>query len=132
MCIRDSIQGVSRLSQGKLEMQAVIDMAGAVPEEDVKHLLDTMRSDRYEAMEACINELTCAGYSAHAIFGQLLEAVVADSDITDMHKAKASIKLAEVEKNLVDGGSEKLQLLHACSYIQCVMADKAPLPGTVA
>jgi len=31
-------------------------------------------------------------------------------------KAKASLKLAEVEKSLVDGASEKLQLLHTCSY----------------
>ena len=49
--------------------------------------------------------------------------------MSDMHKAQASIKLAEIEKKLSDGSSEKLQLLHACSYIQCVVANKPALPG---
>jgi len=126
------VQGVSRLCAGRVTTQAVVDMAGAVPDEEIESLQATLHTDKYEAMKAQVDSLMAQGFSAHAVFGQLLEAIVADKEMTDVHKAKASIKLAEVEKKLSDGSSETLQLLHACSYIQCVVAGKSPLPGEVA
>jgi replication factor C subunit 2/4 len=126
------VQGASRLSGGSVSAQTVIDMAGAVPQDEVKALVDTLRCERYEAMEAKVRDITQSGFSAHAVLSQMLKAIVQDSELSDMHKAKASIKLAEVEKKLIDGASEQLQLLHACSYIQCVICNKRPLPGEVA
>ena len=109
------IQGVSRLCQGAITKQAVIDMAGAVPDAEIQTLLATLHTEKYEvtqaepnpspgpnpnpdwkAMKAEVDNLMAQGFSAHAVFSQLLEAVVADTEMTDMHKAKASIKLAEV------------------------------------
>ena len=126
------IQGVSRLTEGKIDPQSVIDMAGAVPDEEITALLNTLRTDNYEAMAVAISDLLAQGFSGNAIFSQLLEAIVEDKDLTDMHKAQASIKMAECEKKLSDGGSERLQLLDVCSYVQCVIANKAQLPGEVA
>jgi len=123
------MQGASRFTGGPVTAETIIDMAGAVPDETVRALVDTLRSEQYDAMAAQVTDITVSGFSAHAVLRQMLEVIVDDVDFSDMHKAKASIKLSEVEKKLMDGGSEHLQLLHACSYIQCVVANKSPLPG---
>jgi len=126
------IQGASRIGGGEIDAQTIIDMAGAVPDEAVQVLVDTLRTDKYEVMEAQVQSITRQGFSAHSILAQMLETIVKDTELSDIHKARASIKLAEVEKKLMDGASEQLQVLHACSYIQCVICDKRPYPGQVA
>jgi len=118
------VQGVSRFAGGTVSTQAVIDMAGAVPDEAIASLVNSLRTDQYDAMASQLDDIILSGFSAHAVLNQMLEAIVIDDTFTDMHKAKASIKLAEVEKKLMDGGSERLQLLHACSYIQSEAQQK--------
>ena len=126
------IQGVSRLTGGEIDPQAVIDMAGAVPDDEIKELLNTLRTDNYEKMAQAVGDILAQGFSGNAVFAQLLEAIVDDKEFSDMHKAQASIKMAECEKKLADGASERLQLLDVCSTIQCVFANMEQLPGEVA
>jgi len=125
------VQGATRLCEGNVTVQAVLDMAGAVPPDSMTELFSALRVDDYNQMESLVDDLILAAYPINAILAKLLDLIVADEDISDLHKAKTAVKIAEVEKLLVDGASERLQLLHVCSYIQCVHCGKKPLPGEV-
>jgi len=115
-----------------IKPQTIIDLAGVLPKEMVRDLLDTLRKDDYDGTSRQVDDIVWSGYSAKTTLSQLLETIVSDKDLTELHKAKASMKIAEVEKNLIDGASERLQMLNACSYIQCVFCDKPELPGVAA
>ena len=58
---------------------------------------------------------------------QLLERATSDSEVSDVVKSKVALKMAEVEKKLIDGASDKLQLLDVASYISCVV-NGTPTP----
>jgi len=74
------VQGATRLcGEGDaVTEQDILNMAGAVPTDAVKGLLDTLRSDQYEQMEAAIDDLSLSAYPVNAILSQLLELIVQD------------------------------------------------------
>merc|ERR1712216_454204 len=117
------------LSSATITAAIVQDLAGTVPEDLVNELLGSLKVDDYGAAATQVDAIMLTGYSAHSVLSQLLEQVVKDKDINDLQKAKAAMKAAEVEKSLTDGASEDLQLMHACSYIQCVLNGHPRLPG---
>ena len=57
----------------------------------------------------------------------LLEKATSDSEVSDVIKSKVALKMADVEKKLIDGASDKLQLLDVASYISCTV-NGTPTP----
>ena len=69
-------------------------------------------------MDVEVRNLVAEGYAAASLFHQLHADAVVDSAISDVHKAKICMKLAEAEAKLVDGADDLLQLLDVTAFIQ--------------
>merc|ERR1711998_642946 len=112
-----TLHSAHRLSMGDaISSQALVDLSGEVPDERVTAFWNVCQGDSFEALEGAVEGLSRDGYAAHATVRQLLEKVATDAGITDLMKAKIAIKIAEVDKKLIDGASDKLQLLSVASF----------------
>ena len=61
------------------------------------------------------------GFAAQNVFVELSKAFIGMDSLDEMSKADLSIRLAEADKNLVDGADEVLQLMSVCSLaLRCL------------
>jgi replication factor C subunit 2/4 len=79
-------------------------------------------------MNQTVNEICAAGYSAQALLATLLPKVIEDTDgtisaevpvrgLSELSKAQIAIRIAESEKNMIEGADEYLQLMTVCCLI---------------
>eukprot|EP00955_Chlamydomonas_euryale_P082823 363768-Chlamydomonas_euryale.AAC.8 len=68
-----------------------------------------------------VTDAVAEGFAAQQLLQQLQVAMLADGALTDLHKAGASIVLAQADKKLVDGADETLQLLDVAAQVQKVL-----------
>lgn len=61
-----------------------------------------------------------AGYPVLTVLKQLSADVLANTKLSDVQQAKTCLRIAQVDKKLVDGASEHFQLLDVASYIMRV------------
>ena len=68
-------------------------------------------------MEQEVSNVIAEGYASQYTISALLQHVVLNEDykLDDVSRAKLSIKIAEADKNLMDGADDYLQLLSVCS-----------------
>ncbi|KAJ8503465.1 hypothetical protein ON010_g19083 [Phytophthora cinnamomi] len=67
-------------------------------------------------MKTDIESILLAGYPVLTILRQLNDDVLALEKLSDVQKAKISLRIAEADKRLVDGASEHFQLLDVASF----------------
>jgi replication factor C subunit 2/4 len=120
-----SLQSAHRLCIGKVSAQTFFDLSGDVPAEIIENLWTACQSTNFEERERFVETLARDGYAAHATLRQLLERVGGDAEVNSLMKAKIALRMAEVDKNLIDGASDKLQLLNTASYISSVVNNVA-------
>lgn len=111
------LQSAARLSVDKeISEKAIVEIAGVVPPQMITGLLKVCYKGTFEKLEVAVRELIDDGYAATVILGQLHETVLED-DLNDKQKSAIAEKMAEVDKCLVDGADEYLQMLSLCSVI---------------
>ena len=117
------LQSLHQLHGGRIEPQAVHDISGALPRSLVSRVFAVCRSQNFDLMESFVNELLSDGYPAAQLCVQMLEAMLQEGAtsptggvLTSAQKAKISVQLAEVDKNLIDGADEYLQLTNLLAF----------------
>jgi replication factor C subunit 2/4 len=107
----------------------VREMAGTIPNDVVDAVWQCMTtSKRFDTMAAQVEDLvTHAGYSAQTLLPCLLDKLLLDDDedndqktttkLSEVAKASIAIRLAEAEKNMIEGADEYLQLLTVGSMV---------------
>ena len=127
------LQSMHQLHGGRIEAQAVFDMSGALPRPLVSRVFAVCRGQNFDAMEALVQEMIADGYPAEQLIGQMLDAMMSNSGaaggINSMQKAKIALQLAEVDKSLVDGADEYLQITN---LLASTMRTLRPMPQAVA
>lgn len=106
---------------GFIQKDNIAEMAGLPPSDVIQSLLDILQNRKscFDDMEKAVSDVMLEGYSAQHLMGGLFTEIIAlDQKImSDLHKADIAIKIAEVDKNLIDGADELLQFLMVCSLI---------------
>ena len=70
---------------------------------------------RGDAMQKAVDEVTAEGYSAQLLLSAILPKVAKDKILTERVKAEIAIRMAEAEKNMIEGADEYLQLMTVCT-----------------
>jgi len=99
---------------GPIELDKIEEMAGVPPTAVILDLVNSLQSNSFSAMENSVQNIIAEGYPVPSIISLLFDYVVKDQNASDLTKAELSIKIAETDKNLVDGASELLQLMNVC------------------
>ena len=111
------LQSLHQLHGGRIELQAVRDMSGSIPQATVGRIFTVCRGNDFDAMQRLVDEILADGYPTAQIASQMLEALlVQGSGISSIQKAKIGLQLAEVDKALVDGADEYLQLTNLLAF----------------
>jgi len=113
------------LSSGRLlTAENVHEVSGVIPTKVVTDLLAACKSNSFHNIEEAAQEIVLAGYPVDQLLKQLQPAVVEDGEISDTHKSKICINLAEADKKLVDGADEYLQLIAVLSFISTTIISE--------
>ncbi|GAM20634.1 hypothetical protein SAMD00019534_038090 [Acytostelium subglobosum LB1] len=107
-----------------LTPDTIFNISGTVPNELIDGLFKTCLSGSYEKLEKNVQRIIANGYPAAQILSQLFDYVVATPVATNKQKAMITIKMGSVDRNLIDGSEEFLQLLDAASYIMNQMTNQ--------
>lgn len=106
------LQSAYRLYGTKMTLQALNDIAGVVPYDQIRSLFTACRTKSFQEVQRDVQALVDDGYSTSQVLKQLADHVIRAKDVNDVRKARALIYFAESDKALVDGADEFLQLLH--------------------
>lgn len=88
-----------------------------VPRPVIVHLMQACKSNSFKHLQEAAAEIIAQGYPLDQVLLQLQPQLVADESISDLAKGQISIRMAEIDKCLLDGADEHLQLLDLMSYI---------------
>jgi len=80
-------------------------------------------SQSFDEMQQVVESVCMDGYSARVLLAALLPKLVVEPDFDEMSKAKLSIRMAEAEKNMIEGASDYLQLMTFCSLGMTCFAE---------
>ncbi|MBN3273265.1 RFC4 factor, partial [Polyodon spathula] len=112
------LQSAARLTGGKeITEQVITEIAGVVSNEMIDSLIQACYSSSFEKLEVVVSNMINEGFAASQIINQLHDTVIEKEDLNDKQKSAVTEKLAEVDKCLMDGADEYLQMISLCSVI---------------
>jgi replication factor C subunit 2/4 len=115
------LQSAHSLSGGrrggdKIHKDSIAEMVGLPPPALIDGLISVLRGKKFDKVREYIQDIVLEGYSAEYVLSALMAKIIClDNGISDQAKAIIAIKVAEADKNLIDGSDEMLQLLAVCS-----------------
>jgi replication factor C subunit 2/4 len=131
-----TLQSVHSLAFGGdvVSSDSIAEIAGLPPKKIVDELWRAVTqrasmtgSSTFDAMNQVVEDVCSSGYSAQTLLSALLTRVTMASStnptscdvvrLSDLSKSRIAIRIAEAEKNMIDGADEYLQLLTVCSLI---------------
>lgn len=89
----------------------IAEIAGIVPADVVAGVLEAWKGRDLRRIRAAVTGMMRAGYSGAQVLAQLQEALVQDAHLDSLQKARMALSLGRVDRALVDGADEELQLL---------------------
>ena len=98
-------------AKGVIRKDALAEMAGLPPSNLVDGLVASLKSGKFDAMEAAVMNVIAEGFAAQHVLQDLSKRCISMDGLDEMSKADLSIRIAEADKKLVDGADEVLQLL---------------------
>mmetsp|Transcript_6378 Transcript_6378/g.9025 ORF Transcript_6378/g.9025 Transcript_6378/m.9025 type:complete len:370 (-) Transcript_6378:157-1266(-) len=104
--------GSSKNTQNKM---TIAELAGLPPTDIVDDLWTSIQSNRFSTMEEAVENVGAEGFSAQVMLHAISAKVIESTELNELSKAELSIRIAEAEKNMIDGADEQLQLMSVCS-----------------
>jgi replication factor C subunit 2/4 len=111
------LQSAARFNSFKLDVDALYEAAGVVPDSEVSDLIQTCIKCTFNEVEKKVKEMIYSSYPIGQILLQLQEQVVQLDNVDDMLKADVCQKFSKVDKCICDGSNEELQLLDAVGFM---------------
>jgi len=113
-----TLQSAFRLKGSPVNCQTIMDVAGTIPKDVAETLLENCKMAPFQKVQVCVENILADGFPAQEILLKIQGLVLSDTSISENARAKVLMKLAEADKELVDGSDEYLQILSLASYIQ--------------
>jgi len=114
-----TLQSAHSLSGGRegglIKKESIAEMAGLPPSELIDGLINVLCGKKFDDVRKFVQNIVLEGYSAEYVLSALMAKIIVMDDVSDETKAKIAVKVAESDKNLIDGSDETLQLLAVCS-----------------
>lgn len=116
-----TLQSAVRLKGSPVEAGTILDVAGAVPKEEARRLLVACRSGIFSEIQSSVDDLIASGYPAQELLLRFQEVVLSDPDLSESVRGRILVRLAEADKDLIDGADESLQIMAMAAHAQSVL-----------
>jgi replication factor C subunit 2/4 len=94
------------------------EMAGLPPKAVVDALWASMTHSTFAVMEKGMDDVIASGYSGQMLLAGLLQKIMEEEGhFSELHQAEVAIRIAESEKNMIEGADEYLQLLNVGALV---------------
>lgn len=117
-----TLQSVHALAAGDGEVgavavdkDAIAEIVGLPPPTVVDDLWKSFESKSFDTVQAAVEEVCAGGFSAQILLTSMLPKLMDDQPLNERSKARIAIRMAEAEKNMIEGADEYLQLMTVCS-----------------
>lgn len=112
------LQSASQLKFGEeITKEDLYNLAGVLPEDRVQSLFKACFTNSYDILDTTVQDILAEGYSSSQIISQLFDQLVDHKEINDHQKSEVAERLALIDKRLIDGGDEYLQLMDVCTLM---------------
>lgn len=113
------LQSASRLcgQDEAVTDRIIMDITGVVPEDILDEIVKVCHSDSYQSLDDTVKRVNREGYAASQLLGQLHDRVIQMEELSDKQKSVVCEKMAVVDKCLMDGADEYLQLMALLSTL---------------
>jgi replication factor C subunit 2/4 len=110
----------------------IAEMAGVPPPPLVQQLWEACtQATSFDAMHRAVQDVMAAGCSAPGILSSFVDRLLTEGDneaFEELPRAQMAIRIAEAEKNMIDGADEYLQLMTVCSLLfSCAQAQRSAM-----
>ncbi|KAI9330963.1 P-loop containing nucleoside triphosphate hydrolase protein [Obelidium mucronatum] len=106
------LQSAYRLHQNDIiKADVIVEIAGIVPFNVIDNLFSCWVKKDFYAIQKAVQSVTREGYSGTQVVSQLHDRVLTDVELTCAQKARMSESFGLIDRALVDGSDEQLQLL---------------------
>jgi len=89
----------------------------------VKAMQPRSKGAVYEGVARAVKDMVADGWSASQAVTQLYQTIVFNDTIPDKQKVKIVLVFSEVDKRLVDGADEHLEILDLALRISGILAE---------
>merc|ERR1712025_707093 len=112
------LQSAARLkSEESVTEQDILEIAGVIPVSVLDELIEACKSDSYEKLEANVKGMIADGHSAAQLITQIHDVLIEMDELKDKQKAAVMQRLAVIDKRLIDGADEYLQIMDLATVI---------------
>ena len=106
-----------------LSDETFIEVAGLIPDDAFGRYVAALWSKNFDQMDAATTVLVQQGFAATQVISQLLAHVVSDTcKASAVSRANICLKLAQVERRLLDRGDDLIQLLDLGASVQQILS----------
>ena len=109
------LQSAASLFGSEITGDRIREVAGVVPDTQIQELLELCVAGEFQKSQDLAEDILKDGFPCMQILEQFGYCVAESDIIDDDMKSEICLKLGEVEKKLIDGADEWLQLAHVIS-----------------
>ncbi|MCJ1484403.1 Subunit of heteropentameric Replication factor C (RF-C) [Schaereria dolodes] len=110
-----------------ISIMSIEEIAGVIPSNVVNTLIDAMQPRSkgavYEAVAKAVTDMVADGWSATQVVTQMYQQILYNDTIPDKQKNKIAMVFSEVDKRLVDGADEHLEILDLALRTSSVLSE---------
>ena len=104
------------------DADAIAEMAGLPPAHVVDELWTSLNQSDFAVLQNAVDNVVAAGFSAQLLVNALLDKVLLDEEndccmLNELSQAEIAIRIAEAEKNMIEGADEYLQLMTVATLV---------------
>jgi replication factor C subunit 2/4 len=117
------LQSASKLLSptSTLTASVIEELACVVPSSFISELHNIIKKNNFSASHQLARRCMKEGYGGEVVLHSWLKLIVSDSSISEIKKAKMLGTLGELEKCLVDGANEYLQILYCIGQLTQIL-----------
>ena len=111
------LQSAKMMFGKEIESKDVLKISGVVPQDFLKDFYKSCSSKSYEKLTKSVKSILKEGYSGKQFIKQLTDDLIHSDVFSNLQKSRIILQIAEIEKSLLDGADEYLQLISLGGFI---------------
>ena len=113
-----TLQSVHSTGLAADTVDSIAELAGLPPTSVVNELWSSMNQSKFATMQGAVDDACAAGFSAQLLVGALLDKILSpDCALSELSRAEIAIRIAEAEKNMIEGADEYLQFMTVATLV---------------
>ena len=116
-------------SSSLVTVASIEEIAGVIPTPTIDALTSAMQDTktpgvRFQTVEKVVKNMVADGWSANQTVSQLYERVIFDETISDRQKYEIVGVFSEIDKRLIDGADEWMEMLDLCLRVSDILNER--------